>query len=300
MRLMMVAFLLPSCGLVEWSEKRVTCPPMPTGFGLWVERVFEHETISVMIRDGELVVRGGEVGDLRSLRTEASQSDTERLEALFCDLERAKPQFESEVSEPTRIPRVRAAPGSGARTDEGSLWFLVSSTAAVVEIGERALEEWTGRLPPVRMPPLESYVSTRQHQCSVPPDFRYVEGWLDTSPRILIEADGRFLTFHSGQDQPTHTGRIPSTTLNAMVCELGRYDFSVLPVNDEGRSELCAEGVRHVYTPGIGWHYTGAPIDVRLDGHEWRLRVGRCGPPLNLHRFLTSLRVKALSLYVDR
>ena len=300
----LLTLLLVACGQpardAREAVKDIVVPPTPTDFGLIVRLVDQEtstESALISIRNGVWEVRGGTMGDIRSATGPVSSAELTVLDQAFRILHRAKVAGAAGPDCPEPHP-LSVRVWQGRRSNES---FLASSCHPAVErLATYIVEEMSERLPPPRLPPLREYVSSRPRQCRVPPDFRYVEGWFDASPRIQIEADGGFSTFHSGENQPAHVGSIPQYALGEAVCELGRYDFSVLPVNDEGRSELCSENVRHVYTPGIGWHYTGTPVDLRLHGRDWRLRIGRCAPPLDLHNVVATLRAKALSLYVDR
>lgn len=256
---------------------------MPANFGIWVE----ERTLSVLLRRQSIRVRGGEVGDIRSLEAPMSEEDREFLTELYCEIEQTKPQFNEVVTAEESGTRVRLARGGRLRAEDGSVWFETVSPA-LNEPARRVLNMYRDRLPLARMPPLDAYVSPVDNDCAAPSDFQLTEGFFDGTPRFTVKADGSFAFLRAGT-----RGTLPTGDVDRVACALSRYDFTVLWTNPEGRKVICPERVAYQNTPNIGWHYTGMTLDVTLHGTTVQLRVGNCPSPLDIHRTVSEVRIEA-------
>ena len=115
-----------------------------------------------------------------------------------------------------------------------------------------------------------------------------IQGVLNGTPRFELKSDGSFAFLGSGGGR----GHLPEDTVDRIACKIASYDFSVLWANPEPRRVLCPERVAHADSP-IGRHYSGMTLDVRMNGEEWRIRVGWCPEPLNLREAVDTVKLEA-------
>lgn len=269
------------------NSTKHSCPATPDGFGLVVGRRIPNGTLSISLRR-EWAIHGGEYGDLRSATGPMLPGDVELQRELFCLVygHKLRPTSNECFGSSLEIWNSSVARRS----------FLSCNDVVTHAVGERMEAQFGDRLPAPTVSPIREYRAEPLHSCRSISDFNATLFRPSGRPQTFVDSNRQVILY--ARDGSTRTGVLPSETFHSLVCEISRYDFTVLRSNAEGRREYCPEHAQPSRVPGLGMLYGGIAANVRMNGQTFRLRVGHCDWPLDLYDFLETLRTKAF-LYVD-
>ena len=284
----LAVILVISCGGDPTHAEKSACPPTPDDFGVAVRKRISNGRLFLSLRD-DWTVRGGEFGDQRSATGNMLPGDDELRRELFCLLLSHKMLSASERERPCTDQQASLEiwPSSEFRTNGAE--SILSCDPVAERIGEVMEAQLGSRLPAATVRPIREYMTDPPSGCRSVSDFEMTLFSPTGRPRMTIASHGEFQVF--GLSGSIRSGTLPREAFETLICELARYDFTALHTNAEGRRDYCPELTRPGRLSGRVV-YRGIAIDLRLRGQTTRLRVGHCDPPLDLYRFLDTIRTK--------